>query len=150
VRAVIQRVSRAEVRVDGAVVGRCGPGLCLLVGVRHSDTTTIAEQMAQKIVNLRIFNDGDGKMNLALPVPEAQKEPCILAISNFTVYGDAQKNRRPSFTESAKFELGKELFDHFVEKLRGLGFQTETGEFGADMHVELVNDGPVTIVLDVD
>lgn len=149
-RAVIQRVSRAEVRVGGAVVGRCGPGLCLLVGVRQSDTAAIAEQLAQKIVNLRIFNDADGKMNLALPVPDAQTETCILAISNFTVYGDAQKNRRPSFTESAKFEVGKELFDHFVKKLRDLGYQTETGEFGADMHVELVNDGPVTIVLDVD
>lgn len=149
-RAVIQRVSRAEVRVDGVQVGACGPGLCLFVGIRTTDSVATAEQMANKIVHLRIFNDADGKMNLALPNPDAQTGPCILAISNFTVYGDAKKNRRPSFTESAKFEPGKAIFDHFVATLLALGYQTETGEFGADMQVELVNDGPVTLTLDVD
>jgi D-tyrosyl-tRNA(Tyr) deacylase len=151
-RAIVQRVSMASVRVDGREVGRCGRGLLLLVGVHKEDTPAQAEKLADKVAGLRIFNDAEGKMNLAIrdyPLPNAGFELDVLAISNFTVYGDAAKNRRPSFIESAPFELGRTLFDAFVLALRKMDVSVQTGEFGAHMDVSLVNDGPVTLVLDV-
>lgn len=147
-RAVIQRVLFASVTIDGKVVGQCGHGLLLLVGVHRDDTPVEAKKMADKIAGLRIFNDSEGKMNLSLQDFDPKLE--VLAVSNFTVYGDAKKQRRPSFMESASFELGSDLFQQFVVETKALGIKIETGEFGADMQVSLVNDGPVTIVLDVE
>ncbi len=147
-RAVIQRVLSASVAVDGKVVGQCAHGLLLLVGVHRDDTEAEAKKMAEKIAGLRIFNDPDGKMNLSLKDFDPLLQ--VLAISNFTVYGDARKQRRPSFMESAPFEPGKALFDLIISFLMQEGIQVETGEFGADMQVSLVNDGPVTIVLDLE
>jgi len=155
-RAVIQRVSGATVVVDGREVGRCGYGLMLLVGVHKDDTAAEAKKLAEKISTLRIFNDPDGKINLSLldfpcKDPQGPKfEYDILAVSNFTVYGDAKKNRRPSFTSSAPYEQGQALFNTFVAELRKIGLDVQTGTFGAHMTVSLVNDGPVTIILDVD
>ena len=144
-RAIIQRVSSASVSVDGACVGKCGVGYLLLVGVHREDTDDHAKKLAEKIRNVRLFNDSEGRINLALAeVPGAS----ALAISNFTVFGDASKSRRPSFTLSASFETGQRLFDLLVRELREHGVAVETGVFGADMKVELVNDGPVTLVLD--
>jgi len=153
-RAIVQRVSAATVRVDGKEVGRCGYGLMLLVGVHREDTAATAKKMAEKIANLRVFNDEEGKINRSLldfpakDSPRPMLEYDVLAVSNFTVCGDARKSRRPSFTESAPYELGKELFEQFVVELRGLGVDVQTGVFGAHMEVSLINDGPVTLVLD--
>ena len=147
-RAVIQRVLEASVTVDGKIIGQCGRGLVLLVGVHKDDTNAEAKKLAEKVVGLRIFNDPEGKMNLSLQ--DFDPKLAILAISNFAVYGDAKSQRRPSFMNSAPFELGKQLFDQFVAEIRALGITVETGEFGADMQVSLVNDGPVTIVLDIE
>ena len=147
-RAIIQRVTGASVSIDGAVVGQCAHGLLLLVGVHKDDTEAEAKKLAEKIAGLRIFNDAEGKMNLSLKDIEPQGQ--ILAISNFTVYGDSRKQRRPSFMESAPFESGKILFEQFVQNLKSEGIKVETGVFGADMQVSLVNDGPVTIVLDTE
>jgi D-tyrosyl-tRNA(Tyr) deacylase len=153
-RAIVQRVSAATVRVDGKEVGRCGHGLMLLVGVHRDDTDAQAKKLAEKVSTLRIFNDEEGKMNRALvdfpqPDPTRGYEYDVLAVSNFTVYGDARKNRRPSFTESAPYEQGQALFERFVRELRALNVDVQTGVFGAHMEVSLINDGPVTIVLDV-
>ena len=141
--------------MDGREVGRCGYGLALLVGVHRDDAEAHAKKMAEKIANLRIFGDHEGKMNLSLmdfPSPEGaptQFENDVLAVSNFTVYGDTKKNRRPSFVESAPYDKGSELFDMFVSELRSLGIGVQTGVFGANMQVALINDGPVTVVVDV-
>jgi D-aminoacyl-tRNA deacylase len=148
-RAIVQRVSAATVQVDGREVGRCGRGLLLLVGVHKNDTLDQAKKLAQKISTLRIFNDHEGKMNLS--IQDFKDEPYeILAVSNFTVYGDAKKSNRPSFTNSAPYSHGEEHFHAFVNELRILGILTQTGTFGADMQVSLINDGPVTVILDVD
>ncbi len=145
-RAVVQRVSKASVSVEGLEVGKCGAGFVLWVAAHRNDTPAQAEKLAQRIAGLRIFNDEQGKMNLSLAeVPGSS----VLAISNFTIYGETAKNRRPSFIEAAPFEAGKVLFDRFVETLRGLGTRVETGVFGAHMEVCAVNDGPVTVILDV-
>ena len=141
-KAVVQRVSRASVSVNGSVVGRCEIGLLALVAAHKDDTEKEAAKLAEKLGTLRIFNDSDGKMNLAL----GEVGGSVLAVSNFTVYGDAAKQRRPSFTEAAAFDRGKKLFDAFVEKLRASGIHVETGIFGAHMNVELLNDGPVTLI----
>ena len=136
--------------MGGREVGRCGPGLLLLVGVHRDDTEAEADRLADRVLGMRIFSDPQGKMNLAIrdfPQPEGGYELEILAVSNFTVYGDA-KSRRPGFGASAPFEQGRVLFDRFVAALRGLGASVQTGEFGADMRVSLVNDGPVTLVVD--
>lgn len=155
---IVQRVSMAGVRVDGKEVGRCGPGLLLLVGIHVDDDAAKIEKMAKKIVGLRIFNDTDGRMNLSIADFPFDGPPCqnaplfdksILAVSNFTVYGDASKSRRPSFTASAPFEKGKELFDLFVAQVRSLGVEVQTGIFGSHMDVSLVNDGPVTVMVDL-
>ncbi len=135
--------------VEGRVIGKCEKGLCLLVAVHRDDDEVKVRKLAEKIVNLRIFNDAEGKMNLSLlDLKQAGIDCGILAVSNFTVYGDASKSRRPSFTESASFDAGKRHFDGFVEFLRGSGLPVETGEFGADMQVSLVNDGPVTLIVE--
>ncbi|MHB8635332.1 MAG: D-aminoacyl-tRNA deacylase [Fimbriimonadaceae bacterium] len=147
-RAVVQRVTRASVLVDGVVVGRCGLGFVLLVGVRRDDTAEAAAKLAGKIAGLRILNDADGKMNLCLGDVEASEEPNVLAISNFTVYGDARKSRRPSFTDSAPFDEARALFSAFVDELRTRGLRVETGRFGEHMEVSLSNNGPVTLIVD--
>lgn len=155
-RAIVQRVSAATVAVDGREVGRCGYGLMLLVGVHVDDTEAEVKRLAEKVTQLRIFSDPAGKMNLSLldfPSPEGagtRYEYEILAVSNFTVYGDTKKNRRPSFVASAGFDRGQELFDRFVHHLRSSGIGVQTGIFGANMQVSLINDGPVTVILDVD
>lgn len=135
--------------VDGDVVGRCGHGLLLLVGIHRDDSDAQVAKMAGKIANLRIFNDDEMKMNLSLADLPDHDLPNVLAVSQFTVYGDVSKSRRPSFTESAPFEKGRDLFDKFVRCLRDLGLRVQTGSFGEHMKVELVNDGPVTLVIDV-
>jgi D-aminoacyl-tRNA deacylase len=145
-RAVVQRVSGASVTVDGKVVGSCGWGLLVLVAAHRDDTEQNAAKMADRVAKLRIFNDDEGKMNLALG--DLDPPGSVLAVSNFTVYGETSKNRRPSFVESAPYDRGQCLFDAFVIGLTAFGIQTQTGEFGAHMQVEMVNDGPVTVILD--
>jgi D-tyrosyl-tRNA(Tyr) deacylase len=143
-RAVIQRVIRAQVSVGGEVVGNIGPGLLVLLGVGKDDTKPDAEYLAAKTTGLRIFEDENGKMNLSL----ADTHGAVLAVSQFTLYGDARKGKRPSFDEAAPPELALELYEYFVAKIRETGITCETGRFQAMMQVELVNDGPVTILLD--
>lgn len=143
-RAVVQRVSRARVVVDGQTTGEIGPGLVVLIAVGKSDDHATTSLMAAKIVNLRIFGDEQGKMNRSL----LDKGGAVLAISQFTLYGDARGQRRPSFIDAASPERGKELYEEFVQALRGLGVRVETGVFQTHMQVELTNDGPVTILLD--
>lgn len=145
-RIVLQRVSRAEVRIDGRLAGRIGPGFCLLVGFTHSDTEAEAAWLADKVLSLRLFPDEEGRMNRGL---EDLAEGGILVISQFTLYGDARKGRRPSFIDAARPELAIPLYERFVALLRERApVPVETGEFGAMMDVELVNDGPVTLVLE--
>ncbi len=143
-RAVIQRVSRAGVTIDGETVGRIGPGLLVLLGVTHADTPADARWLAEKIIGMRIFNDADGKMNL----PVTDVAGGVLVVSQFTLYGDAQKGRRPSFIDAARPEQAIPLYEAFVNGIRALGVPVETGRFGAMMDVELVNDGPVTLILE--
>ncbi|MCB0832127.1 MAG: D-tyrosyl-tRNA(Tyr) deacylase [Bacteroidetes bacterium] len=143
-RIVIQRVNRAAVRVEGKTVGEIGKGLLLLVGIRESDNLEVAEICADKCTNLRIFEDQDGKMNRSL----LETGGSILAVSQFTLYGDVRKGRRPSFLEAARPEKAEPLYDHFISHLRGQGMHVETGIFGAMMEVEIQNWGPVTILLE--
>ena len=145
-RAVVQRVSRASVTVNGEVVGRCGRGLLVLIAAHRDDTELVAAKMADRVAKLRIFNDEEEKMNLALG--DLDPPGSVLAVSNFTVYGETAKNRRPSFIESAPYERGKELYEAFLLALRALGVTAESGVFGAMMDVELVNDGPVTVIVE--
>lgn len=149
-RAVVQRVASATVIVEGQPVGRCGKGYVVLLAAHEHDTDVDAVKMADRVWGLRIMGDREGRMNLSLR-DLAQSEPVgVLAISNFTLYGDTSRNRRPSFSHSAPYEYGKQMFDRFVEELRALGCTVETGVFGAHMDVELTADGPVTVILDVD
>ena len=143
-RVVLQRVSRASVTIDGRMAGAIGPGFCLLVGFTHGDTPGQVEWMAEKIAGLRLFSDADGKMNLGL----VETGGAILVVSQFTLYGDAAKGRRPSFIDAARPETAIPLYEAFVAALRSRGFEVATGEFGAMMQVELVNDGPVTLLLE--
>lgn len=143
-KAVVQRVSSASVEVEGKVVGSCGAGLLILVAAHRDDTDANAAKMADKIQGLRIFNDDAGKMNLSL----ADVNGSVLAVSNFTVYGETSKNRRPSFIGSAPYEEGRVLFDKMVDELQAREIKVETGIFGADMKVSLVNDGPVTVIVE--
>jgi D-tyrosyl-tRNA(Tyr) deacylase len=145
-RAVLQRVSRATVTVDGRVTGEIGSGLLILLGVGRSDTSSIVTRMAERCANLRIFEDGQGKMNRSL----LEVKGSALAVSQFTLYGDARGQRRPSFITAAPPELARERYDEFCEALRQLGISVATGVFQAMMSVELVNEGPVTILLDSD
>ena len=140
----MQRVSRARVVVDAQTTGEIGAGLAVLVAVGRNDTAATASSMAEKIANLRIFNDDHGKMNRSL----VDAGGSVLAISQFTLYGDARGQRRPSFIEAAPPEKGRELYEEFVRALKALGVRVETGLFQAHMSVELVNHGPVTILLD--
>ena len=143
-RILLQRVSRAEVRVGDRVTGRIGRGFLLLVGVTHTDGAEHAAWMADKIMGLRLFGDEDGKMNLSL----ADVGGAALVVSQFTLYGDSRKGRRPSFIDAARPELAEPLYQQLVSLLRERGLTVETGEFGAMMDVELVNDGPVTLWLE--
>jgi D-tyrosyl-tRNA(Tyr) deacylase len=146
-RAVVQRVSKGSVSVDGRTVGHCERGFVVLLAAHKDDTAREAAKLADRVAKLRIFNDSEGKMNLALG--DLDPRGSILAVSNFTLYGETAKNRRPSFIDSAPYERGHELFEAFVHALRGLGVHVDTGIFGAHMELELVNDGPVTVILDV-
>jgi D-tyrosyl-tRNA(Tyr) deacylase len=143
-RAVVQRVSRASVRVDAQVVGEIGLGLLVLLGVGTGDTETDADYLAEKICGLRIFEDEGGKMNRSV----AQAGGAILAVSQFTLYGDIRRGKRPSFDEAARPEEASRLYEYFVQRVRAAGLRCETGRFQAMMAVEMVNDGPVTILLD--
>jgi D-tyrosyl-tRNA(Tyr) deacylase len=145
-KIVLQRVSEASVCVGRKTVGRIGRGLCLLVGVEKGDTEDTADHMAQKIGELRIFSDPDGKMNLSL----LDIGGGVLAVSQFTLAGSIRKGRRPSFDRAEAPEAAAALFDYFVERLRGKGMEVETGVFGAKMDVRLVNEGPVTFFLSRD
>ena len=143
-RAVLQRVTRARVLIDGEEVGAIGPGLLVLLGVTHADTAEDARWLAEKTVGLRVFNDADGKMNLGV----TDVGGSVLVVSQFTLYGDAQKGRRPSFIAAARPEQAVPLYEAFVNGVKALGVPVATGRFGAMMQVELVNDGPVTLVID--
>jgi len=144
VRMVIQRVSRASVSVDGTVVGQIGRGLLVLLGIRQGDTVEQARWLAEKLVGLRLFADAQGKMNAS--VAEVGGE--VLIVSQFTLYGEVQKGRRPSYAAAAGPEVAEPLYAEFVRLVASLGVPTQTGRFGASMAVELVNDGPVTLIVD--
>ncbi len=143
-RACLQRVSRASVAVEGTIIGQIGAGLLVLLGVATDDTAADADYLAEKIAGLRVFEDADGKMNLSL----AEQGGAMLVVSQFTLYGDCRKGRRPSFTDAAPPELAEALYERFVTQVRALGIPVETGRFRAMMQVELVNDGPVTLLLE--
>jgi len=143
-RAVVQRVSRAKVTVAGEITGHIGQGLLVLLGVGHEDTEAGAEYLADKIVGLRIFEDDAGKMNRSV----AEVGGAVLAVSQFTLYGDVRKGKRPSFDDAARPEMARTLYEKFVIRVRESGVRCETGRFQEMMDVELVNDGPVTILLD--
>jgi len=143
-RAVIQRVKRASVTVDGQVTGEIGQGLLVLLGVSISDTEREVECLVDKTIGLRIFDDADGKMNLALQ----DAGGTLLVVSQFTLYGDARRGRRPSFINAAPPDDANRLYEHFVATARSRGVTVETGRFRAMMDVELINDGPVTLILD--
>ena len=151
-RAVLQRVKRAEVRVDSQIVGRIGPGLLILVGIATGDTPESAAWLAEKTVNLRIFGDPQGRMNKSLLETDPEAGSGILCVSQFTLYGDCRKGRRPSYDRAAAPETARSLYDLFLDRLRGLlrgtTVRVQAGQFQAMMDVELVNDGPVTLLLD--
>ncbi|MFN8035072.1 MAG: D-aminoacyl-tRNA deacylase [Acidimicrobiia bacterium] len=144
-RALVQRVTRATVTVDGEVVGAIGPGLCVLVGATHGDTPALAAKLADKIWNLRVFDDDGGIMN----VSAAERGGDVLVVSQFTLYGDTRKGRRPSWTAAARPEEAEPLVEAVVARLRSSGARVATGRFGAHMLVDLVNEGPVTLLLEV-
>ncbi len=143
-RALLQRVSSASVTVDNQLVGRIGQGFVVLLGVTHTDSETEAAWLAKKVGGLRLFEDADGKMNGSLADVDGE----LLVVSQFTLYGDARKGRRPSYTAAARPEHAQPLVDYFVEQLRGLGFNVATGVFGAHMDVKINNDGPVTLMVE--
>ncbi|MBC8590420.1 D-aminoacyl-tRNA deacylase [Wansuia hejianensis] len=143
-RAVVQRVKESSVSIDGKIVGKINKGLLVLLGIGKNDDIRDLEYLFEKIVGLRIFQDEDQKMNLSLMDIGGE----LLIVSQFTLYGDVRKGKRPSFTDSASPELGNDLYEKFIEKALERGIKTETGVFGADMDVSLINDGPVTILLD--
>ncbi|NLW71813.1 MAG: D-tyrosyl-tRNA(Tyr) deacylase [Chloroflexi bacterium] len=143
-RAVVQRVSEGSVAINHEVVAKIRQGLVILLGVGHTDTYHDAEELAEKVANLRIFSDADGKMNLSLLDVKGQ----AIVVSQFTLLADTRRGRRPSFIDAARPETAIPLYEHFTARLRSLDIHTETGEFGADMLVEIKNDGPVTIILE--
>ena len=145
-RAVLTRVKHASVTIDGQVKGRIGEGFLILLGVTHDDTEAQAVKLADKLTSLRIFEDEDGKMNRGLEVVNGE----ILVVSQFTLYGNCKKGRRPDFLAAARPEIAIPLFEKFVAVCRDKGFHVETGEFGAYMEVESLNDGPLTLVVDTD
>ncbi len=143
-RAVVQRVSRAAVRVNGELVGQIDRGLLVLLGVAQDDSEADVTYMAEKIAGLRIFEDDGGKMNLAI----GDAGGAVLAVSQFTLFGDVRRGKRPSFDAAARPEVARKLYERFVEEMRRLGVRCETGRFQEMMAVELVNEGPITILLD--
>jgi D-tyrosyl-tRNA(Tyr) deacylase len=143
-RAVVQRVLRARVVIDGEPVGAIDAGLLVLLGITHADTPEQARWLAEKIVGLRIFNDADGKMNRDL----LEIGGAMLIVSQFTLYGDCRKGKRPSFIDAAPPPIAIPLYEDFINGVKALGVPAATGRFGADMQVELVNDGPVTLIVD--
>lgn len=143
-RVVLQRVTEASVTIGGRVAGAIERGFCLLVGFTHADTAAEVDWMAEKVAGLRLFSDQEGKMNLGLGEVGGR----LLVISQFTLYGDASKGRRPSFITAARPEVAIPLYERFLERLRGLGLEVAAGEFGADMLVRIHNDGPVTLILE--
>jgi D-aminoacyl-tRNA deacylase len=143
-RTVIQRVLRAQVSVGEEIVGKIGPGLLVLLGIAKSDTQADADYLASKILGLRIFDDENGTMNLSV----ADTHGSVLVVSQFTLYGDLRKGKRPSFDQAAPPQVANDLYEYFVGKIRESSIHCETGRFQAMMQVELVNDGPVTILLD--
>lgn len=145
-RVVVQRVNNSSVRIKEEIVGSINDGLLVLLGVTEGDDKTDVDYLVDKIINLRIFSDAEGKMNLSL----LDKNYEILVVSQFTLYGDCRKGRRPSFTESAKPEVANQLYEQFVSECKTYGINVQTGVFGGDMQVELVNDGPVTLIIDSD
>lgn len=145
-RALIQRVQKGSVTVDDTIIGQINTGLVILLGVKDGDTEAAAEYLANKIVNLRIFQDANGKFNRSALDVGAE----LLAISQFTLYADTTRGRRPGFSEAARPEVSIPLYEKFVDFLKESGLNVETGEFGAHMIVEIINDGPVTIMLDSD
>ncbi len=145
-RVVVQRVTEAWVTADGEEVGRIGPGLLCLVGFTHADDPSLLPRMADKLWNLRVHDDAGGVMNRSVADTTGE----LLLVSQFTLYGDTRKGRRPSWIDAARPEHAEPLFDAFVDSLRSLGARVETGRFGAEMQVGLVNDGPVTVLLELD
>ena len=145
-RAVLTRVNSASVTIDGEVVGEIGKGFLILLGVGPNDTAEHCKFLAQKALGLRIFEDENGKMNLGLEAVEGQ----VLVVSQFTLYGNCRKGRRPSFTDAAPPALGEELYEQFLKECEALGYPPQHGRFGADMKVASVNDGPVTLILDTE
>lgn len=143
-KILLQRVTHASVTVDGKIVGEIGRGFVLLLGVTHSDTQQEADWLANKVAGIRLFEDDQGKMNASL----ADVDGAFLVVSQFTLYGDARKGRRPSFTDAARPEQAEPLVAYFCDKLRENGFVVATGVFGANMHVEIHNDGPVTLMIE--
>lgn len=144
-RALVQRVVEAQVRVDGEIVGEIGAGVLVFVGITHHDTPAQADRLADKVANLRIFTDGDDKMNLSV----LDIGGSALVVSQFTLYGDTRKGRRPAYVDAARPEVAEPLCDRVVASLRDLGLRVETGRFRADMQVALINDGPVTLSIEV-
>ena len=145
-RAVLTRVKHASVTIDGKVHGQIGEGFLILLGITHEDTEAQAVKLADKLTGLRIFEDENGKMNRGLEEVNGQ----LLIVSQFTLYGNCKKGRRPDFLAAARPEVAIPLYEKLVELCRAKGFHTETGEFGADMQVESLNDGPLTLVVDTD
>jgi len=143
-RAIVQRVSRCRVTVEGNIAGEIGAGLLVLLGVSKADNEAAADYLVEKIIGLRIFEDGEGKMNLSVQ----DSGGAVLVVSQFTLYGDARRGKRPSFDAAARPEEAKRLYEYFVGKVRAAGLRCQTGQFQAMMDVELVNSGPVTILLD--
>lgn len=147
-RVVLQRALEANVTVDGRVLGAIDRGFVLLVGITHDDTESDVAYLADKIVNLRVFEDEQGKMNLSLLDMPTEAGFGVLSVSQFTLYGDTRKGRRPGFSEAARPEVAKPLYEAFNQALRDRGMRVETGEFGADMRVQLTNWGPVTLIME--
>ena len=145
-RAVLTRVKHASVTIDGKVHGQIGEGFLILLGITHEDTEAQAVKLADKLTGLRIFEDENGKMNRGLDEVKGE----LLVVSQFTLYGNCKKGRRPEFLAAARPDVAIPLYEKFVELCRAKGFHTETGEFGADMQVESLNDGPLTLVVDTD
>ena len=145
-RAVLTRVKHASVTIDGELKSQIGEGFLILLGITHDDTEALAVKLADKLTSLRIFEDEDGKMNRGLEVVNGE----ILVVSQFTLYGNCKKGRRPDFLAAARPEVAIPLYEKFVAVCRDKGFHVETGEFGADMKVESLNDGPLTLVVDTD
>ncbi len=143
---VIQRVKNANVKVENQIVGKIDTGFLVLIGITHTDTKEIADSLIKKMINLRVFTDKNHKMNLSLKDIKGE----LLLISQFTLYADCKKGNRPSFTKSAKFEIAENLYQYIIEECKKTEINVQTGTFGAEMKVNLINDGPVTILLDSD